>query len=564
MKSSLEIAQEATLKPIQEVAKVLGLTEDDLEMHGRVIAKIALTKEKEAEIKKQPKGRYVLVTAINPTPAGEGKTTTAIGLTQGLNKIGKRAVVTLRQPSLGPVFGIKGGAAGAGFAQVLPMEEINLGFTGDFSKIESSHNLLSALLDNHIFRKNKLDLDLTTIQWRRAMDMNDRALRTTVLAAGEPSVNGVTRLSGFDITAASEIMALMALATDLPDIKRRISNIVVGRNRDGKVVTAKDLKAAGAMTVLLKHVVKPNLVQTYEGAPCLIHIGPFGNIATGTSSVIADKLAIHMADYVLTEAGFGSDLGAEKFFNIKCRASGMFPHAVVLVTTVKALKHHGNGKPFDRELIKEPDAESVRKGLDNLGKHIENMKSFGVPVIVALNYFPHDTDEEIEIIRNYSIENGADGFEISKGVALGGEGTIELAKTLDELINKAGDPTPKFTYELNEEIETKIEKIAKVIYGAGNVVFSKKAQGIIDQLKVDGYGDLPICMAKTHLSITDDQTIRGAPRGFEVTIADCRISAGAEFIYPLTGAVLTMPGLGAKPAAEFIDIEEDGTILGLF
>ncbi len=564
MKSSLEIAQEATLKPIKEVAKILGLTEDDLELHGKVIAKIALSKEREAEIKKQPKGRYVLVTAINPTPAGEGKTTTAIGLTQGLNKIGKKAVVTLRQPSLGPVFGIKGGAAGAGFSQVLPMEEINLGFTGDFSKIESSHNLLSALLDNHIFRKNKLDFDMTSIAWRRAMDMNDRALRSTVLAAGEPSVNGVTRLSGFDITAASEIMALMALAKDLPDVKRRISNIVVGRNKEGKIITAKDLQAPGAMTALLKHAVKPNLVQTYEGAPCIMHIGPFGNIATGTSSVIGDLLAVHMADYVLTEAGFGSDLGAEKFFNIKCRASGLFPDAVVLVTTVKALKYHGNGKPFDREQIKEPDAASVKKGLENLGKHIENMKSFGVPVVVALNHFPHDTDEEIKIIEEYSLSKGADGFSISKGVALGGEGTVELATKLDDLITKAGIPTPKFTYDLEDEIETKIEKISKTIYGADGVVYSKKAKDVIAQLKTDGYGNLPICMAKTHLSITDDSSKRGAPKGFTINIADVRISAGAEFIFPQTGKILTMPGLGPVPAANNIDIDDDGKITGLF
>ncbi|MCY3413583.1 MAG: formate--tetrahydrofolate ligase [Candidatus Heimdallarchaeota archaeon] len=564
MKSSLEIAQEATLKPIIDVAKTLGLTEDDLELHGKVIAKIALSKEREEEIKKQPKGRYVLVTAITPTPAGEGKTTTAIGLTQGLNKIGKRAIVTLRQPSLGPVFGIKGGAAGAGYAQVLPMEEINLGFTGDFNKIESAHNLLSALLDNHLFRDNKLNFDIENVAWKRCMDMNDRALRGIVVANGDPKIVGVKRESGFDITAASEVMALMALADDLQDVKKRIERIVVGRTPEGKVITAKDLSAPGAMTALLKHAVKPNLVQTYEGAPATVHIGPFGNIATGTSSVIADKLAIHMSDYVVTEAGFGSDLGAEKFFNIKCRAAGMYPDAVVLVTTVKALKFHGTDEPFDREKIKIPNLEQVKKGIENLGKHIENMKSFGTPVIVALNYFPHDTDEEIEFIRNYALENGADGFSISKGVALGGEGTEELATIVDETITKHGPVTPNFTYDLEDEIETKIEKISKSIYGASGVNYTDKAKEVIAQLKQDGYGDLPICMAKTHLSLSDDQTKRGAPKDFEITISDVRLSAGAGFIFPQTGKILTMPGLGPVPAANNIDIDQTGKITGLF
>lgn len=564
MKSSLEIAQEATLKPIVEIAAKLGLTEDDIELYGgKTIAKIALTKEREAEIKKQPKGRYILVTAISPTPAGEGKTTTAIGLTQGFQKIGKNAVVTLRQPSLGPVFGIKGGAAGAGLAQVLPMEEINLGLTGDFSKIEAAHNLLSAMLDNHIFRKNKLNIDLTTVQWKRAIDMNDRALRTTVLAAGDPTVNGVTRLSGFDITAASEVMALLALTTDLPDLKDRISKIVVARNMDGEVVTAKDLKAQGAMTALLKHAIKPNLVQTYEGAPCIMHTGPFGNIAHGCSSVIGDQLAIHMSDYVLTEAGFGSDLGAEKFFDIKCRVSGMFPDAVVLVTTVKAMKYHG-GIPFDKEKMKIENLDAVKEGVRNLGKHVENMILFGIPVIVTLNKFPTDTDAEIEIIRKFVEVSGAVGFSISEGVIKGGEGTIELATMIDDIINERGKSEPKFIYELEEEIETKIEKIAKNIYGAGGVIFTPKAQAIIKQLKKDGYGDLPICMAKTHLSLSDNPTKLGVPTDFDITISDVRISAGAGFIYPITGKILTMPGLPAIPSAIHIDIDDDGKITGLF
>ncbi len=563
MKSNLEIAQEAKLRPIKEIAEKLGLSEDDIELFGKYMAKISLSKEREAEIKSQPKGKYVLVTAITPTPAGEGKTTTSIALTQGLTKIGKRAVVTLRQPSLGPVFGIKGGAAGAGYSQVLPMEEINLGFTGDFSKIESAHNLLSALLDNHLHRKNKLDIDVTTIQWRRVMDMNERALREIVVGVGDPTINGLTRLTGFDITAASEIMALMALAKDIPDLKQRLGKIVIGRTREGKIVTAADLKGPGAMTALLKNALKPNIVQTYEGAPCIMHTGPFGNIAHGCSSVVGDQLAIHMADYVVTEAGFGSDLGAEKFFDIKCRTSGLFPNAVVLVTTVKALKIHG-GIPYDKELLKKEDVDAVAKGCSNLGKHIENMKFYGVPVIVALNKFPTDTDAEIEIIRKYSIENGADDFAISEGVVKGGEGAVELATKVSEAIEKFGDPTPKFVYDISDSIETKIEKIAKTIYGADGVKFTPKAQNKIDQYKKDGYNDLPICMAKTHLSLSDDPNKKGAPKGFTVTISDVRISAGAGFVYPITGKILTMPGLPPVPSAENIDVDDNGKITGLF
>jgi len=564
MKSSLEIAQGAKLKPIREIAQNIGLEDDDIELYGNVIAKIALSKEREIEIKSRPKGRYVLVTAISPTPAGEGKTTTAIGLVQGLEKIGKKAIVTLRQPSLGPVFGIKGGAAGAGYAQVLPMEEINLGFTGDFSKIEAAHNLLAAMLDNHIFRKNKLDFDLTTLQWGRCIDMNDRSLRSVVLSAGDPTINGVARLSGFDITAASEIMALLALAKDLPDLKDRVSRIVVGRNKDGQVITAKDLKAHGAMTALLKHAIKPNLVQTIEGSACIMHTGPFGNIAHGCSSVIGDQLAIHLADYVVTEAGFGSDLGAEKFFDIKCRASNMFPDAVVLVTTVKALKFHGGNQIFDREKIKEPNPEMVKEGCRNLGKHVENMLSYGVPTIVALNKFPTDTDEEIEIIRQYAEVSGAVGFKISEGVTKGGDGTIELARLIDDTITERGSPPPQFVYDLEESIEMKIEKIAKSIYGAGGVIFTPKAQHLIKQLTDDGYDKLPICMAKTHLSLSDDPSKRGAPVDFDITISDVRISAGAGFIYPITGKMLTMPGLPPIPSAENINIDENGVITGLF
>ncbi len=562
MKSSLEIAQDIKLKPITEVAVSVGLTMDDLELHGKTIAKISLSKERKNEIKAKPKGKYVLVTAISPTPAGEGKTTTAIGLTQGLVKIGKSAIVTLRQPSLGPVFGIKGGAAGAGYSQVLPMEEINLGFTGDFSKIESAHNLLAAMLDNHIFRKNKLNFDLTTIQYRRAMDMNDRALRDIVLALGDPTINGVARLSGFDITAASEIMAILALAKDLPDLKDRMSKIVLGRNMDGKIITAADINAQGAMTAIMKHAIKPNLVQTIEGVPCFMHSGPFGNIAHGCSSIIGDDIALHMADYVITEAGFGSDLGAEKFFDIKCRQSGHFPDLAVVVTTVKALKIHG-GLPYDKELLKKENLQAVKDGCRNLGKHIENMTAFGVPVVVALNKFSTDTDAEIDLIRKH-VDVTGNAFSVCEGVAKGGEGAIDLATTVNEIINSRDAPTPQFIYELNEPIETKITKIAKTIYGAGGVIFGKNAQDKINQYKADGYGDLPICMAKTHLSLSDDPTIKGAPKDFDITINDVRISAGAGFIYPITGKVLTMPGLPPIPAAANIDIDDEGKITGLF
>ncbi|MFV2016067.1 MAG: formate--tetrahydrofolate ligase, partial [Candidatus Heimdallarchaeota archaeon] len=404
------------------------------------------------------------------------------------------------------------------------------------------------MLDNHIFRKNKLNFDLTQIQYRRVMDMNDRALRDVVLALGDPSINGVARLSGFDITAASEIMAILALAKDLPDLKDRISQIVLGRNLEGNIITAADINAQGSMTAILKHAIKPNLVQTIEGAPCFMHSGPFGNIAHGCSSIIGDDIALYLADYVVTEAGFGSDLGAEKFFDIKCRQSGYFPDLAVVVTTIKALKFHG-GVPYDKELLQKEDIQAVKEGCKNLGKHIENMTAFGVPVVVVLNKFPTDTEAEIDLIRKYVELTGAQAFGISEGVAKGGEGTVKLAKMVDDIINSREAPSPKFVYDLNEPIESKITKIAKTIYGAGGVVFSKNAQNKINQYKEDGYGDLPICMAKTHLSLTDDPTIKGAPNDFDITINDVRISAGAGFIYPITGKVLTMPGLPPVPAA---------------
>ena len=563
MKSSLDIAQEAKIRPITQIAASLGLANDDIDLFGNFIAKISLTKERKQEILSKPKGKYILVTATSPTPAGEGKTTTAIGLTQGLAHLGHKSIVTLRQPSLGPVFGIKGGAAGAGYSQVLPMEEINLGLTGDFNKIESAHNLLSAMLDNHIFRGNKLDFDMTTIQWRRVMDMNDRALREIIVALGDPTVNGVTRQSGFDITAASEIMALVALSKDLPDLRKKLGQIILGRDRQGKLLHAEQIKAAGAMAALLRDVLKPNLVQTIEGQPCIMHTGPFGNIAHGCSSIIGDELAIHLADYVVTEAGFGSDLGAEKFFDIKCRQSGMFPNAAVMVTTIKALKMHG-GMPYDKEKLQEENLQALKDGLGNLEKHISNVLAFGVPVIVALNKFPTDTDTEIEMVRKVIPYTGASGFAVSTCVVDGGKGAIDLAKEVLKVIEQNPAPNFKFIYELDDPIEKKLEYMSQIIYGALGVKLSPKAQNKIELLKKDGFDRLPICMAKTHLSLSGEPHLLGVPTNFWIDISDIRINAGAGFIYPIVGSMLTMPGLGPHPSAENIDIDEHGKISGLF
>ncbi len=563
MINSLEIAQQAKLKPISDIAKRLGLSDDDIELHGKYIAKIALSARRKAEIMEQPQGKYILVTGVSPTPAGEGKTTTSIGLTQGLARLGFNAVATLRQPSLGPVFGIKGGAAGAGYSQVLPMEEINLGLTGDFAKIESAHNLLAAMIDNHIFRKNKLDFDLTTIQWRRVMDMNDRALREIVVGLGDPSVNGVARASGFDITAASEIMAILALASDLEDLKGRLGDIVIGRNRKGEIIRARDLRVHGAMATLLKHAIKPNLVQTIEGQPCIMHTGPFGNIAHGCSSVIGDRIALHLADYVVTEAGFGTDLGAEKFFDIKCRQSGLFPDVAVLVTTVRAMKYHG-GVTYDKKEMAKENVDAVREGCRNLEKHVTNLLVFGVPVIIALNRFPTDTEAEIEQIRSIAKYTGAAGFAVSNAVAEGGKGVLDLAQLVVDVISSREKPKPKFLYELEDPIDAKIEKIGKIIYGAGGIRYTAKAEKKMKQLKADGFNDLAICMAKTHLSLSDRPELRGRPEGFDITIDDIRISAGAKFIYPIVGKMLTMPGLPVTPAAETIDIDAEGKITGLF
>lgn len=563
MHSNLEIAQQATLKPIKEIAASIGLSEDDIEQHGKYMAKIALSPKREAEIKKRPKGKYILVTATSPTPAGEGKTTTSVGLTQGLAKLGKKVIATLRQPSLGPVFGVKGGAAGAGYSQVLPMEEINLGFTGDFSRVESAHNLAAAMLDNYIFRRRKPLFNVSSVQYRRVMDMNDRALREIVIGLGSGTGNGVSRSTGFDITAASEVMAILALAKDLEDLKNRLGEIVMGRDSDGNLLHIKDINAQGAMATILKQAIKPNLVQTYEGQPVIMHAGPFGNIAHGCSSIVGDALALHLADYVITEAGFGSDLGGEKFFDIKCRQSGLFPNAAVLVTTIRTLKMHG-GEPFHKENLQKENLAALKKGLANLGKHIENVALFGIPVVVALNKYPSDTEKEIALLKKFVEQSTAFGFEVCEGVSKGGDGALALAKLLDKAAESNPNPEAKFIYDLEEEIEDKILKISRKIYGAEGIIISKAVQRKIDQFKEDGYGHLPICMAKTHLSLSDDPELMGAPTGFKITISDIKLSAGAGFLYPIVGSMMTMPGLGAIPAAENIDVDKDGKVVGLF
>lgn len=561
MKNSLEIAQEARLKPIQEVAASIGLLPEDIEPYGHHMAKISLSTERKKEIMSKPKGKYILVTATSPTPAGEGKTTTSIGLTQGLAKLGKQSIVTLRQPSLGPVFGVKGGAAGAGFAQILPMEEINLGLTGDFARVESAHNLAAAMLDNHIYRRKRPLFNVSSIQYRRVMDMNDRALREIVLGLG--AENGVSRSTGFDITAASEIMAILALAKDLPDLKSRIGRIMLGRDSDDKVIALEKIKAQGAMSVVLKQAMKPNLVQTFEGQACIMHARPFGNISHGCSSIVGDQIALHLADYVITEAGFGSDLGGEKFFDIKCRQSGEYPNAAVLVTTIKALKMHG-GMPYDKEKLQVENLEALNKGLDNLKRHIAIVSTFGVPVVVALNKFPSDTASEINALKDFVSSTHAFGFSVSDGVARGGDGTTDLANLVIEAAESNPAPKPQFVYETGDGIEEKIFKIATKIYGAVGIKLTGIAKRKIRQFEEDGYERLPVCMAKTHLSFTDDPSKMGAPEGFHITISDVKVSAEAGFIYPLVGKMMTMPGLGANPAAESIDIDESGKISGLF
>jgi len=556
MLTDIEIAQQCKMKPIYEIAKNLDIHEDELELYGKYKAK--LSQNLINRVKDNPDGKLVLVTAINPTPAGEGKTTTTVGLGQAMAKIGKKAVIALREPSLGPVMGIKGGAAGGGYSQVVPMEDINLHFTGDMHAITAANNLLSAAIDNHIHQGNSLNIDPRQIVWKRAMDMNDRALRNIVVGLGG-KINGVPREDGFLITVASEIMAILCLSSDLMDLKNRLGKIIIGYTYDNKPVTCKDLKVEGAMTLLLKDAIKPNLVQTLENTPALMHGGPFANIAHGCNSIMATKLALKLADYVITEAGFGADLGAEKFFDIKCRYANLKPSAVVLVATIRALKYNGGQKKD--ELSKE-DLHALKRGFSNLEKHIENIHKFGVPVIVAINHFQSDTPDEIEYIKN-SCKNMNVEVAFSDVFAKGGEGGIELAEKLVKLI----DTVPsnfKPLYDVNLPIKDKIETIVKEIYGGKGVVYTAAADKAIKQIEDMGLDKLPICMAKTQYSLSDNPALLGRPEGFEVTVREVRISAGAGFIVALTGDIMTMPGLPKVPSAEKIDIDENGVITGLF
>lgn len=556
MLSDIEIAQQAKMLKITEVAAKLGISEDDIEMYGRYKAKLSMNLIRSLEAKQA--GKLILVTAITPTPAGEGKSTTTVGLAQGLAKLDKKVIVALREPSLGPCMGIKGGAAGGGYSQVVPMEDINLHFTGDFHAITSAHMLLSAMLDNHIQQGNTLNIDPRRIVWKRVVDMNDRELRNIVVGLGGKA-HGVPRQDGFDITVASEVMAILCLATDLHDLKERLSKIIVAYDYSGKPVTAGQLKAHGAMAALLKDAVKPNMVQTLENVPAIIHGGPFANIAHGCNSVMATKTAMKLADYTITEAGFGADLGAEKFFDIKCRYAGLKPDAVVLVATVRALKMHGGVPKTDLAV---PNVEAVKKGIVNLEKHIENVKKFGVPLVVAINIFAQDTPEELEAVREHCAKHGVN-VALSDVFARGGEGGIDLAKEVIALAESgAADFHPLYASELS--LKEKIETIAKEIYGADGVNYSKDADKALKEFEEMGYGSLPVCMAKTQYSFSDDPALLGRPSGFKITIKNCRIAAGAGFVVVLTGDIMTMPGLPKVPAAEKIDVSDEGVISGLF
>ena len=556
MLSDIEIAQKAHMLPITEVAGKLGIGEEDIELYGRYKAKLSMDLIKRVQDK--PDGKLILVTAITPTPAGEGKSTTTVGLAQGLAKIGQKVIVALREPSLGPCMGIKGGAAGGGYSQVVPMEDINLHFTGDFHAITSAHMLLAAMLDNHIQQGNALNIDPRRIVWKRVVDMNDRELRNIVVGLGGKA-HGVPRQDGFDITVASEVMAILCLATGLHDLKERLSKIIVAYDYSGNPITAGMLKAQGAMAALLKDAVKPNLVQTLENVPAIIHGGPFANIAHGCNSVMATKTALKLADYTITEAGFGADLGAEKFFDIKCRYAGLKPNAVVLVATVRALKMHG-GVP--KTELATPDVEAVKRGIVNLEKHIENIKQYGLPLVVAINAFAQDTPEELEAIRSHCAAHGVN-VALSEVFAKGGEGGIELAKEVVALAT-SGKADFKLLYGEELSLKEKIETIAKNIYGAVGVNYTKEANNALKDFEKMGYGHLPVCMAKTQYSFSDDPALLGRPEGFEITIKNCRIAAGAGFVVVLTGDIMTMPGLPKVPAAEKIDVSDDGVISGLF
>ena len=555
MKTDVQIAQEAQMKPIVEVASQLDISDDELELYGKFKAKIS--PDVLERLKDRPNGKLVLVTAINPTPAGEGKTTTNVGLSMALNKLGKKTITTLREPSLGPCFGIKGGAAGGGYSQVVPMDDINLHFTGDFHAITSAHNLLAAMLDNHIHQGNALDIVTKKIVWKRVMDMNDRSLRHIIVGLGKKG-DGVMRESGFDITVASEIMAILCLATDIEDLKARLSRMVVAYNSKGEAVTAGDLQATGAMALLLKDAIKPNLVQTLENTPAIIHGGPFANIAHGCNSVMATQTALKLGDYVVTEAGFGADLGAEKFFDIKCRYAGLKPDVAVIVATVRALKMNGG---VAKDNLAEENLDALKAGSANLLRHLDNVAKYGVPAVVAINRFPTDTEAELELLRDLCKEKGID-VVLSEVFAKGGEGGMELAK---EVINICENQKSDFhtLYDVNDSIEDKMNTIATEIYGADGVDFTADALKQVRELEKLGLDRLPICVAKTQYSFTDDPKKLGAPKNFRITVREVKVSAGAGFIVALTGSIMTMPGLPKVPAANGMDILSDGTIIGL-
>jgi len=555
MKSDVEIAQAANMLPITEVAAELGLTEDELELYGKYKAKVSLAAWE--RLKDRPDGKVVLVSAITPTPAGEGKTTNTVGLGDALRRLGKKVVIALREPSLGPCFGVKGGAAGGGYAQVVPMEDINLHFTGDIHAVSTAHNLLAAVLDNHLHHGNELNIDPRRITWRRVMDLNERALRNIVLGLGGKA-NGVPREGGFDISVASEMMAILCLASDLEDMKARISRIIVAYTYDGKPVTAADLKVAGALTLLFKDAIKPNLVQTLENTPAFVHGGPFANIAHGCNSVMASKFALKMADILVTEAGFGADLGAEKFIDIKCRFAGLRPSVVVLVATVRALKLHGGVAKAD---LAQPNMAALEKGLANLTKHIENVGKFGLPAVVAINAFPTDTPEELKFVEEKCLALGAE-VALSEVWAKGGAGGEALAKKVLAATEKAGKF--RFLYDEKLPIKNKIDTIAREIYGADGVSYTPAADKTIAELTALGFDKTPVCMAKTQYSLSDDAARTGRPTGFTVTVREVRVSAGAGFLVAITGEIMTMPGLPKKPAAEAMDIDNSGRIVGLF
>lgn len=556
MLTDVEIAQSAKMKPISEIAQKVGLEDDDLELYGKYKAKIAL--EAINRLENNPDGKLVLVTAINPTPAGEGKTTTMIGLSQALNKLGKKSIVAMREPSLGPCFGIKGGAAGGGYAQVVPMEDINLHFTGDIHAITAANNLIAAMLDNSIHQGNPLNIDVRNIVWKRVVDLNDRALRNTVCGLGG-RLNGVPREDGFDITVASEVMAILCLATSLEDLKERAGKMIVAYNYDGEPVTVNDIEATGAVTLLLKDAIKPNLVQTLDHTPVFVHGGPFANIAHGCNSVMATKLAIKLGDFAITEAGFGADLGAEKFLDIKCRQANLDPQAVVIVATVRALKMHGG---VDKKELATENLEALAKGVKNLEKHIENIAKYDIPSVVAINAFPTDTEAELQLLKDTCNKMGVD-VAISKVWEKGADGGIELAEKLLEILDTK-EANYKPLYDLDLSIKEKIETIAKEIYGADGVAFDKKVLTKMKKYEAQGLGDLPICVAKTQYSLSDQPTLLGKPSGFTVKINDLIPSAGAGFLVAISGSIMRMPGLPKRPAAVNMDIDKDGKIVGLF